>query len=109
LPWTIRRHVPHAGDLAGAGGGRRDLRHRRDLDAATSLAAYGMPGCDSFLVPASSELGIVTGGAAHWSIAVPNAPGLAGVQLFQQALVLEPVNPGGAIVTNAGTMTVGIR
>jgi hypothetical protein len=76
---------------------------------ATSLAVYGMPGCDGFVNPAAVQFSLIAGAIADWSIGIPLDPVLAGTQLFQQALVLDPVNPAGAVVSNAGEMVVGIR
>jgi hypothetical protein len=76
---------------------------------AQSLAPVGLPGCASFVTLDSSQFVLASGGIAEWSIQIPLSMALAGWALYQQALVLDPSTTGGAVVSNAGTATVGIR
>jgi hypothetical protein len=77
--------------------------------AAQSLAAFGLPGCASYVTFDAVDFAPVVNGRASWSIHIPEAPELAGLQLFQQALVLDAGAAGGAVVSNAGAAEVGIR
>lgn len=75
-----------------------------------ALGWIGLPGCHSLVTLDEAIFAPATpAGTALRTIRVPLAPVLAGVRLFQQALVLDASAPGGATVSNAGEMTVGIR
>jgi hypothetical protein len=76
---------------------------------AQSLAPFGMAGCASYVTLDSSQFVLATAGIAEWSIQIPANMALAGWLLYQQALVLDPASPGGAVVSNAASATVGIR
>jgi hypothetical protein len=76
----------------------------------SSLAAFGMPGCNQLLAPATTQFALVASGSATWQLAIPNTAALAGVHLAQQALILESgVNAAGAIVSNGAELVAGIR
>ena len=74
------------------------------------LGPLGAPGCTVF---ASVEVAIpipTSGGTGQLSLPIPDDPSLAGLQIFNQGVVLEPgVNPGGIIVTGAAALTLGRR
>jgi hypothetical protein len=75
-----------------------------------SLAAWGMPGCSLSVspdalqpLPSASGTGVTTA-----SIAIPYAPGLLGVELYQQAAVLDPgANQAGVVVSNGAILRIG--
>jgi hypothetical protein len=74
-----------------------------------SLTPFGLTGCLSFVTFDSSRFVPASAGVAEWSIQIPINASLTGLQLFQQALVFDGTAPGGAVVSNAGAATVGIR
>jgi len=76
---------------------------------AQSLTPFGLTGCASFVTFDSSRFVPATAGVAEWSIQIPINASLTGLQLFQQALVFDGAAAGGAVVSNAGAATVGIR
>ena len=45
-----------------------------------------VPGCTALATPDLVDFAPTVGSSASWSFAIPNVPGLAGVQLFNQAL-----------------------
>ncbi|HLQ36779.1 MAG TPA: hypothetical protein VK348_03185, partial [Planctomycetota bacterium] len=73
------------------------------------LSAFGLPGCFQYLQPLTAALLPTTGGAARWSVAIPNSTGLVGVSFYNQALIIDPNAVGGATVSNAGAGTIGSR
>jgi hypothetical protein len=69
------------------------------------LAKVRKPG-----TPAIRSLG--NGDAAKrvtaWPLPIPNIPTIVGYSLYSQGMVFEPgANAFGAVVTNAGAMTIG--
>ncbi len=78
--------------------------------APIPLGSFGMPGCEQLVQPAAVEFAAASGGAATWSLAIPGVPAFVGVQLFQQAVVLDPgANLGGMTTSNGLQMTIGMR
>lgn len=74
------------------------------------LTPLGAPGC-SLLVSGEVLLSGTTGmdGSLQFRLPVPWIPGTVGNRLFQQALVLDPVNPFGAAWTNGLRLAAGGR
>jgi formylglycine-generating enzyme required for sulfatase activity len=74
------------------------------------LASFGMPGCHLLASPDAAAFVIGSGNRAVHEIAVPWAPSLAGIHLFQQALVLDPAvgNLAGAVTSDAAEATVAV-
>jgi hypothetical protein len=78
--------------------------------ATVSLAGVGMLGCDLLLPVDVAEFRSATSSQLEWSLAVPNAPALAGVVFRQQAFVVDgPANPLGLTASNAITAMLGLR
>jgi hypothetical protein len=75
-----------------------------------SLAPFGMPGCLLY-IDALALSGLRAAGQTAWDVPVPAMAALAGWQLHYQGLVLEPAagNAARAAVSNAGTVTIGVR
>lgn len=82
-----------------------------EAPAPVALDPFGMPGCEAHVTVLETQFTLSDPtGTAHWSLAIPNAPALAGVELAQQALVVDPpVNAAGAVVSTAVKFTIGIR
>lgn len=76
-----------------------------------SLASFGMPGCLQHAShDASAVLIAAGGGQASMTLAVPNDPGLSGVSVFLQAVVLVPgANQLGALSSNGLDLRVGTQ
>lgn len=78
------------------------------LPGAVSLTAIGMPGCSAWLAPSASLLLATSGTVATAALDVPWNTALNGMQLFEQALVLDPpANAGGLSVSNAARVRIG--
>lgn len=75
---------------------------------ATSLTALGLSGCMSFVTLDASVFIPVSNGTGSWSVSIPNRMTLLGLNVFQQAVVLDPgaANPARAVVTNAADLFV---
>lgn len=77
-----------------------------NLPLPLELAFAGMPGCSLYV----DVLGVQWLAGSTWDFPIPNVAALAGAVFHQQAAVAAPgANPTGAIVTNAGTATIGLR
>jgi PKD repeat protein len=73
------------------------------------LTVFGMPGCVSRVDPASTSFVLGANNTAVYSLGLPNNPGLAGLQLYMQALALDPVtNAFGGVMSDASVGLVGI-
>jgi hypothetical protein len=73
-----------------------------------SLASYGMPGCGLYTLGYSTSFLLALAPTWTWSLPIPNIPAIVGYALYAQAMVFEPgANAFGAVVTNAGAMTIG--
>lgn len=73
------------------------------------LGLYGAPGCAGRVSPDATSFLIGTGNVANFGFAIPNAPGLAGLQMYHQALVLDPGrNALGAVVSDAAAIQLGM-
>ena len=73
-----------------------------------ALAPFGMPGCSLLVAPDVATLLVGTAHAAQWSLVVPHAAALRGVEFFCQALAMDlPANAAGLIATNAARCRLG--
>ena len=72
------------------------------------LTFLGMPGC-ALRVSLDAIEGVVgSGNQAQYALTIPARPELVGLQLFQQAIVLDPgVNAFGAVLSAASRAVVG--
>jgi hypothetical protein len=72
------------------------------------LDGFGMPGCTLYMAPAVSTLLLSTGTVANLNLAVPNIATLSGLEVYYQALVLDPAaaNAAHAVVSNAAKVTL---
>ncbi len=78
--------------------------------APVALAHLGMPGCDLLVQPDVVEFRPAVAGSAEWTLAVPNAPTLAGIPFYQQAFVTDvAANTLGLVNSNGIVVTPGIR
>lgn len=74
------------------------------------LDPFGFLGCTLSVRVLATDLRLAdTMGTATWSVAIPNAPGLAGARLAQQVFALDAAGPAGVSVSTARTLTIGIR
>jgi len=70
--------------------------------------AFGAPGCFGRVSPDATAFLIGGGNTASWNFGVPNAAGLIGLLLFNQALVPDPgFNALGAVFSDATGMMIG--
>jgi hypothetical protein len=74
------------------------------------LSPIGMPGCRLY-VSFDFVFGLVNNnGAATWSVPIPNLVPFVAAKFHQQVANVAPgANPLGVIVSNYGTMTIGVR
>lgn len=71
------------------------------------LTPLGAPGCSIFNDFGTSALGFHGGTAAEFRLAIPNIPGLVGVEFANQGFVSDPtVNALGITVSNSGIATI---
>lgn len=73
------------------------------------LTPYGAPGCLVRVSPDAVALLLHSSGTVPYSIAIPAGPAFLGLDLFQQAIVLDASagNALGAVVSHAGQARVG--
>jgi PKD repeat protein len=72
------------------------------------LSIYGAPGCQARVSSEGSLFLLGAGNAATWNFGIPNDPGLVGLQMYNQALVLDPgFNALGAVMSDAAAMFIG--
>lgn len=74
-----------------------------------SLAPFGLPGCDTWVTLDESVFLPVVAGTATRTLSVPNSTALAGLHVFEQAAVVDSAANGGAALSNAGEIVLGIR
>lgn len=66
------------------------------------------PGCELLAAPQSTQLRLTSpSGTASGSFVVPNSPAYIGIELFHQWAVLDPANPLGIVVSDAGKAKMG--
>ncbi len=68
-----------------------------------------MPNCSLRISVDSIHLMQGFAGSATYSLAIPSAPTLAGLVLYQQAMVLDAFagNPASAVMSDAATAVIG--
>jgi hypothetical protein len=73
------------------------------------LTPQGLTGCLLRVSPDFVVLMAGSGGAATFTMSVPNMPALVGVRFHQQALVFDPLagNPASAVMSDAATAVIG--
>jgi PKD repeat protein len=72
------------------------------------LTAYGAPGCFGRMSPDATQFLFGAANAAMWQLVIPLDPNLAGLQFYNQALVLDPPANGlGAVTSDAACMLIG--
>ena len=78
------------------------------INPGASLAAAGMPGCSLYLTLDFTDVLIVTGATANYTLAVPNNPALVGQQVFAESAMLSPgANAAGLVTSNGLALTIG--
>jgi hypothetical protein len=78
------------------------------LPAPVDLGIIGMPGCPLRISPDVTATLVGVGTTASMLFPVPNVPALIGVQIYTQALSLDPaLNPFGFSISDAAVMLVG--
>jgi hypothetical protein len=109
MPWLGDTFTARAGNLAPSVGAVIFVTGLSSTPPQ-DLTSLGMPGCFGLLSPLVAETRVANAGSADWVLAIPNVTSLAGAQLFQQALVLEPgSNLAGMVVSNGAQLIAGIR
>ncbi len=74
------------------------------------LAWAGAPGCLQRVAADLAWIAPAFAGLSTWAVGVPDAPALVGLQLHLQTLSLDQAaNPGGFVLSDASTATVGSR
>ena len=72
------------------------------------LTSLGAPGCLARVSDDARVLLVGTANAAVWNLGIPNAPGLVGLQAYNQAVVFDPgFNGIGAVVSDAAGLMIG--
>ena len=67
------------------------------------------PGCNLLASADTTNLVITSNaGSASFPVPIPNLPNLVGIEIYHQWVVLDPVNPLGIAVSDAGKATIGI-
>jgi hypothetical protein len=73
------------------------------------LTPIGLFGCSGFVSVDRIDIVGAANGQADWNATVPNDAAIVGLHVHQQAIVDDPAGPLGAAVSNAVTVTPGIR
>jgi len=73
-----------------------------------NLAVFGAPGCWGRVSADATAFLFGSGVSASYFSAIPNQAQLIGVGYFTQALVLDAVNPLGAIMSDAAAARIGL-
>ena len=74
-----------------------------------STTPYGAPGCFARVSTEASLFVFGASNSATWNFNIPNNPGVVGVRMFNQALVLDPgFNALGAVLSDAAAMMIGL-
>jgi PKD repeat protein len=70
---------------------------------------YGAPGCFGRASTETCILLLGTNNSAVWSFVIPNDPGFQGMQMYNQAVVLDTgFNALGAVMSDAAAMLIGM-
>jgi hypothetical protein len=71
------------------------------------IPLVGAPGCDIYAAPQVLQLFVTSGaGTASAPFIVPPTPANIGLSLYHQWAVLDPANPLGIVVSEAGRATI---
>jgi PKD repeat protein len=74
-----------------------------------NLGTFGAPGCSGRVSPDATLFVLGSGNSANWVFNLPNAPGLIGVMMYQQALVLDPgFNALNMVASDATGLIIGM-
>ena len=75
------------------------------------LGIYGMPGCFAWQSIDDPFFAFHQGGSVRFPFPLPSTPGFAGLNYYNQALVIDASiqNPLGAVITNGGRARLGLR
>jgi hypothetical protein len=77
--------------------------------APFDVSAFGAPGCSLRVSPDANLVLIGAGNSAIWPFGVPATSAIIGLQLYNQALVLDPAfNAAGAVGSDAHAMLIGL-
>lgn len=80
------------------------------IDPGIDLGGFGMPGCSQFASLDSTQFFLIGGTSHSFPFAIPNAGGLAGLQLRTQSVVLVPgINPLGAVTSNGRQLNLNLN
>ncbi|MEY4672540.1 MAG: hypothetical protein RL148_324 [Planctomycetota bacterium] len=72
------------------------------------LTFFGMPGCFARASTDSTNFLAGFGNSVTWTLPLPANPGLAGLKVYQQALVLDPTaNTFGGVMSDASAILLG--
>jgi PKD repeat protein len=73
------------------------------------LGTFGAPGCSGRVSPDATLFLLGAGNTANWVFNLPNAPGLIGLMMYQQALVLDPgFNALNLVASDATGLIIGM-
>ena len=73
-----------------------------------STTPFGAPGCFGRVSADATLFLFGAANAAQWNFTIPNDPTLGGLQLYNQALVLDPgFNALGGVLSDAAAMLIG--
>lgn len=74
-----------------------------------STTPYGAPGCFARVSTEATLFVFGSSNSATWNFNIPNNPGMVGIQMYNQALVLDPgFNALGAVLSDATGMMIGL-
>ena len=74
------------------------------------LGAFGMPGCSLLVSPLTPAAVFPSGGAASYSLGLPNLGALLGLRFYNQAMVFDAgANAAGITASNGGESLIGAR
>ncbi|MCC7066580.1 MAG: hypothetical protein IT456_27550, partial [Planctomycetes bacterium] len=74
-----------------------------------STTPYGAPGCFARVSTDASRFLFGASNSAVWTFNIPNDPGVVGLNMYNQALVLDPgFNALGAVLSDAAGMMIGL-
>ena len=74
----------------------------------TSLASFGMPGCDRHVTVDGAVVLLGQDQQAKYRLPIPDSPALVGVRFYNQAVVVDPsANALGAVMSDAAEGVIG--
>jgi PKD repeat protein len=73
------------------------------------LTGFGAPGCQGRVSPDATLFMFGAGNSAVWNFGIPNIAALGGIQLYNQALAIDPgFNALGGVTSDAAGMIIGM-